>query len=164
MKMAIFWVVTHVVWYKFTDVSEALARTSETSVNFTSPHAATTQKIAVFFPSVFARSDILFQILQSERLDVVLCATNIKQFRSHLQNEHDTGFAFLWKLSNDVTTTTPRPPKKKKKTKRAKSYVVNSVEEKYRILLYEIIDNLIFHMSARFSRRREGGKAEKFLK
>jgi hypothetical protein len=35
-----------------------------------------------------------------------------------------------------------------KETKRAKSDTVNSIEEKYRILFYEIIDKLVSHLSA----------------
>jgi hypothetical protein len=60
MKMAVFWVVAP---YKFIDVSEVrnclrnewltsllteAASTSETSVNFTRLHGATTQKTAIF--------------------------------------------------------------------------------------------------------------------
>jgi hypothetical protein len=36
-------------------------------------------------------------------------------------------------------------------TEREKSGIVNSVEEMYRILLYEIVDNLIINLSAHFS-------------
>jgi hypothetical protein len=61
------------------------------------------------FSSVFAHSDILFHILQTKGLDIVFCATKIKEFQSHLQNEHDTGFPLLWKLSNDG-----RNPKKRR--------------------------------------------------
>jgi hypothetical protein len=41
--------------------------------------------------------------------------------------------------------------------KRAKSNIVNSVEEKYRILFYEIIDNLVIHLSGHFSSTEKNG-------
>jgi hypothetical protein len=46
---------------------------------------------------LFEHSDILFHILQTKALDIVFCATKIKQFRSHLQNECDTEFPLLLK-------------------------------------------------------------------
>jgi hypothetical protein len=38
-----------------------------------------------------------------------------------------------------------------KETKRTKSDIINSAQEKYRILFYKIIDNIINHLSAHFS-------------
>lgn len=95
------------------------------------------------FSSVFASADILYNILQTKPLDMNYCATKIKEFQEYLQCERDTGFQLLWKSSNDLAQ--PR------EIKRLKYNAVDSVESKYRILFYEIIDNLLNNMTARFS-------------
>jgi hypothetical protein len=58
-------------------------------------------------------------------------------------------FPLVLKSSDDVTQ-----PKERKGDN---SYTVNSVEEKYRILFYEMIDNQLNNMSACFSSIEKNG-------
>ena len=95
------------------------------------------------FSSVFVSSYILYNVLQTKPLDVIFCATKINEFQEYLHRERDTGFELLWKSSNDLAQ--PR------EIKRLKCNMVDSVESKYRILFYEIIDNLLNNVRVRFS-------------
>lgn len=95
------------------------------------------------FSSVFVSSDILDNILQTRSLDVIFCATKIKEFQEYLNRERDIGFQRLWKSSNDLAQ--PR------EIKRLKYNTVDSVESKYRILFYEIVDSLLNNLATRFS-------------
>jgi hypothetical protein len=95
------------------------------------------------FSSVFASSDILYNVLQTKPLDVIFCATKINEFQEYLRRERDTGFQLLWTSSNDLAQ--PR------EIKRLKCNMVDSVESKYRMLFYEIIDNLVNNLTVRFS-------------
>lgn len=95
------------------------------------------------FSSVFASSDILYNVLQTDPQDVIFCATKVNEFQEYLHRERDTGFQLLWKSSNDLAQ--PR------EIKRLKCNLVDSVESKYRMLFYEIIDNLLNNLTVRFS-------------
>ena len=94
------------------------------------------------FSTVFAFSDILYNVLQTKSLDVIFCATKINEFQEYLHRERDTGFQPLWKSSNDLAQ--PR------EIKRMKCSTVDSVESRYRMLFYEIIDNLLNNLKVRF--------------
>ena len=95
------------------------------------------------FSSVFASLDILYNVLQTKPLDVIFCATKIKEFQEYLHHERNTGFQLLWTSSNGLAQ--PR------EIKRLKCSLVDAVEIKYRMLFYEIMDNLDNNLTVRFS-------------
>ena len=95
------------------------------------------------FSSVFASSYILYNLLQTKPLDVIFCSTKINEFHEYLHRERDTQFELLSNTSNDLAQ--PR------KIKRLKCNMVDSVESKYRMFFYEIIENLLNNLRVLFS-------------
>jgi len=81
--------------------------------------------------------------LQTKPLDVIFCSTKINEFHEYLHRERDTQFELLWNTSNDLAQ--PR------EIKRLKCNMVDSVESKYRMFFYEIIENLLNNLRVLFS-------------
>ena len=94
------------------------------------------------FSSVFASSNILYNLLLTNPLDVIFCASKINEFHEYLHRERDTQFQLLWNTSNDLAQ--PR------EIKRLKCNIVGSVESKYRMFFYEIIKNLLNNLRVLF--------------
>ena len=95
------------------------------------------------FSSVFVSSYILYNILQTKLLDVIICANKINEFDEYLHRERDTHFEFLWKSTNILAQPTG--------IKTLKCNMVDSVDSKYRMLFYEIIDKVLNNLRVRFS-------------
>lgn len=129
------------------------------------------------FSPLFAQSDVLFQILQTENIDIVTCLNYLRDFQQLLRNErqgvkhcddcekkfgHATilkldscdkcetlGFQLLW----EKTVSMVGLPSKSRKRRHDKDDVIDGLtpEQKYRRLFFSVIDNLIGHLSFRFS-------------
>jgi len=74
---------------------------------------------------------------------VIFCANKINEFDEYLHRERDTQFEFLWKSTNILAQLTG--------IKTLKCNMVDSVESKYRMLFYEIIDKLLNNLRVRLS-------------
>jgi len=76
-------------------------------------------------------------------LDVIFCANKINEFHEYFNRERDTEFEFLWKYTNVLAQPTG--------IKRLICNMVDSVESKYRMLFYEIIDKLLNNLRVKLS-------------
>lgn len=106
------------------------------------------------FSHLFSRTDLLFQMLQADSINILSCLNVIRDFQEVLENarkcdESDIiGFAVIWEKTVSVAGL---PKNSRKRKVHANNESSLTLEQRYRKLFYEVTDNLLSHLSSRFS-------------
>lgn len=124
------------------------------------------------FSPLFACTDVMFNVLQTEHADIMTCLNIVRDFEEELnrkgfiqcvdcqrkcrptknkiteedscKNCETVGFTLVWDKTVNAVGLPPRP---RKKTHEENVYI----QQQYKILNYSVIDNLAGHINARFS-------------
>lgn len=99
---------------------------------------------AVLFNDVFSVTDILFDILQKKSLDINFCFSYIKRTHEALANKRNE--AFFLEIFEKTTKLTKIDTDKRQFA----GLTQESITTKYRVLFYEILDNITMEMTQRF--------------
>ena len=119
------------------------------------------------FSPLFSRTDLLFQMLQADSINILSCLNVIRDFQEVLESARNydesdevlenarkydesdfIGFPVIWEKTVSVAGLPKNSRKRKVHTNNESSL---TLEQRYRKLFYEVTDNLLSHLSSRFS-------------
>ncbi|KAJ8967892.1 hypothetical protein NQ314_002589 [Rhamnusium bicolor] len=99
--------------------------------------------LAVVFNDIFCLTGDLFGILQKKSLDINYCLLKIKSTREIINSKrNEDDFMQIFEKTNKMTPTT------RKRTER--TLTDDEIYQNYRVLFYEILDNISMEMDVRF--------------
>lgn len=103
--------------------------------------------LIIIFSDIFALVDVLFDVLQKKSFDINYCISQIKQFQELIKkkrNEND------FKKIFDLALLRALPSSKHQEGRSRVTYTEDQIFNKYKVLFYEILDNVLMQIITRF--------------